>query len=715
MDFNFDFVEIIETHLSQIQIFFLSLQGIFLLTYLVLGIFIGKSKTMITWSLPSYIVIINSVLTSTNIYLQTEFLSTVKGEPLSAVMIATLFMTTVFTMIIMFVGIIFFKNILGKSYAEMIKPDDFVMGETKIWDVKNRRIITPINPQFFVVDRDSFFTNWLIFGGTGSGKTTGFGLKMFQQFFSDTRPDKKPCMVIIDIKGDMYQSTEEWEHPRKKDIDVIGFGYSAVNMLGKDKPIKLANNMMKGFASLSDDGKVSVFHEKFQERFVRAALSLLHNFVNRNREFDDIIWKKYTIQNSSTTDKDTKKANFYRLYKKREILSQKFYTMRDLYDLAADENYLLGMVSYLQEYKDYYNITDYEFTFPMGEFYNLFNAKDFGSNLMGMLSDMSVVLNADIIKYFTSEKPYDFEEAINKGKIVFINVPQGELGPAIAKLIALQFLLQFISALEKRNSAISSSGMDTERVAFCIMDEASKFMCRELESVTATNRSAKGSFVMLTQSETQFGEIYRDALAGNLRSKAIYSVGSIETAETFVKLFGEEKLWKESYSRGKGNLAGKGSSTNNATNRSNEWTSKVSVDSIIELKEDHIFLSYHCNKKTYPLQVVNVFPWYLPQFNLFPVYGFFIHFNKEPKKEEVKKLVSKLKISAKKAKTSLRGIKYYNNILFFKYASTIQCFPAKAKNLVMREAKKTKTKNTIEMYQGKMDDLAKKLKKMNLS
>ena len=63
------------------------------------------------------------------------------------------------------------------------------------------------------------------------------------------------------------------------------------------------------------------------------------------------------------------------------------------------------------------------------------------STLSGMISLMSPLVSEKVKGFFADPNPFDFVDAINRGKVIIVNVPEGSFG-TLSKLIGLVLLLQ---------------------------------------------------------------------------------------------------------------------------------------------------------------------------------------------------------------------------------------------------------------------------------
>lgn len=535
-----------------------------------------------------------------------------------------------------------FERVIRGSYKDNIEDDSYIVGSKKYW---NGQPIT--NPDFFKMPEKSLFTNIHVVGGIGSGKTTTISYPILQQILFDKRKRKKPAVFIPDIKGSIVEDILLWDHPRKDDIVILGFGYEQVNLLDSDDPLLAANNIITGFSGFKRDND-NDFYRNYQETFLRNTMVLLFEFAKRDRKFDievlqapkmlDDLWKEHSRLEKTTSPQEQqgkadkikklrKAIDHWTLKKdlsKTKIFKAEIITLEEVYEYLTDANTRAAVISHTRDYighvgkasderkhiqllqssVDYYKSTE--------------DSKKVGDYLTGLTNDISTLLTDKIKKYFTASVKFDFTKAIHDGKIIVINVPEGQFG-TLSKLIALQFLLQYQKAVLKRMDPffnIIDNGKivpyNNERLCFIILDEVQKFMCAELANFSSVSRQAKACTVALHQDLGQIPEEYQTSFLANFRTKIVLNVNDNYTSEYYSKFFGEHITKRVTNSKSKGNTGG-----GRGRSITDQREPRFYPQDIIQLKKNRAVISFYDGDQVQDSRIIELLPYYLPQYNLY--------------------------------------------------------------------------------------------------
>lgn len=649
-----------------------------------------------------------------------------------------------------------------KRYEDIISEDGIVLGVRNMPDGS-----AAINPKWFKMGWQSLFTNILVLGGIGSGKTSTVLLKFLQQICNMNK--SRPSCFVLDIKGDLFETVKLWNHSRQDDLVCYGYGYVPTNMLGSDDVLKTVDNLSKSFECLNEKGSSDVFYSGVQKDYLKMIIHLYRLFFSRpltdeanryiyNRYFmfkDDMsehMWRLFQL-GTSVQVRSFKNTPPYKrqlipfesyeydkifLNEKDAFVRADDFTIKDIYIILNDVRLSKTLYMYMREYLFYLKIVkhhwdkynDMESTLDL---YRIFVFdKSFEKNITGVKAPLSTISDKSISDYFNARnRTIDFKKDIDAGKIIFINVPEGNLGKDVARLIGILFLFQYLSALNTRNSVIG--GMDRERPVFILIDEFFKFINSELMNFTSTSRSARVCNVLLGQSLGQIPPEYKDATKSNLRTKIIFSIGDEVTAEEISRYLGEHKTVRKSTSKSYGITQSQSKSESELFDR------KIKPQDLIEMAPWKAAVSHFDGSQTLPAEIVSFPAWFHKGFNIYPVEHVFISFYNKIKVQEEeldkkgnKSIVTKIKrkpvpVTKDSAKTFLLKIKKFcsgnrikiseitvsdSNIYFaLSYRSS---FLQTSRNLIENAASKIHPSFDLTVKQYSYDELISQKKKLNL-
>lgn len=632
----------------------------------------------------------------------------------------------------------FGRKALGK-YSEKISENGLILGIRNMPDGG-----TAINPKWFFMDWKSLFTNALVLGGIGSGKTSAILLKTVQQILMMNK--KRPAVFVLDIKGDLYETVRLWNHDRHKDLVCYGYGYEPVNILGTENILKTVNNLSKGFEFLDESGsKVSYYQEK-QKDYLKFVIRLLQHFCNRpgKLETNSYIYNKYIKyrsdnskafwllistgtklqdMNFNTTPpyKDQKisldTSEFSEMIKEHEsLVTAVDFTISDIFTLLSDVHRSNGLFYYCREYLGILkNVPEFseiygscgsysDFENALADYRNFIFDKDFEKNTSGLKFPLSTLSDESISKYFNARgRAVDFRKDIDEGKVIFVNVPEGDLGSEVARLVGIQFLFQYISTLNRRNSILSE--MSKDRPVFILIDEFFKFVNKEIMNFTSTSRSAKAVNILLGQSLGQFPEEYRESLKSNLRTKIIFSIGDEVTAESMSRYLGEHVQKRRSSSRSYGPYG------STSQSEAEQFDRKIKVHNLIELKPFMAATSHFDGEKTVPAEIVSFPAWFQKGFNIFPVEYFILKFEKLETKKALEFLQT-TRNRLKKRKVKMSELTVSGNTIFFSLSYTY-IINESAVSYVLSEAGKC-GRYEIQRFSCSYDELLDRKRKLEI-
>ncbi|HOG44974.1 MAG TPA: TraM recognition domain-containing protein, partial [bacterium] len=295
--------------------------------------------------------------------------------------------------------------------------------------------------------------------------------------------------------------------------------------------------------------------------------------------------------------------------------------------------------------------------------------RDDEGHLSGMISMISPLISEKTRNFFASPEPFDFVDAINKGKIIIVNVPEGSFG-TISKLIGLVLLLQMQKTSLKRLD--SNFKINRSRFIFIILDEVQKFMCSELANFPSVSRQAKVCNMYLHQSLGQIPEQYIDDLYGNTLNKVILYVRDNRTAEYVSQNFGEKTVLKETTNESKqggtvrqgqvfaGSIKSMGKSFREEKER------RFTAHDIVHLKRNRAIISMSDGSNILESFMVDLLPFYMN--DIFPVYHFIFKFDKPLEKQTTSKMKAVLENTARNVNAEFKRFSNGDNAVYFMFA-----------------------------------------------
>lgn len=577
------------------------------------------------------------------------------------------------------------------TYADNCRKDSLLLG-VRQGDFGE----AAINPQFLFFDPKSLFGDFHIIGGKGSGKTTTFVIPPLQQILSDTS-ETRPTVFLIDAKGVLADMIDAMAHPRHDDIMIIGQNGVSGNLLDMTDPLLTANNLSLAFSNFQS-GQVNEYYKNYQETFLRNSIQFLDFFSKRDRSLDCL-----NPNNGEHT----------------YLISSGFFnfktvTISEVYTWLSDFRLKEKFLAYFEEHKT-------DFDPKMSELARYFNKtlRDDEGTLSGMISLMSPLVSEKVKGFFADPNPFDFVDAINRGKVIIVNVPEGSFG-TLSKLIGLVLLLQMQKTALKRLD--SSFKINRSRFIFIILDEVQKFMCSELANFPSVSRQAKVCNMYLHQSLGQIPHEYLDDLYGNTLNKVVLYVRDNQTAEYISENFGEKIVKKEVLSENKGGAASQGQVfgggiTSRGKSVHEERERRFTAHDIVHLKRNKAIISMSDGQNIQESFLVDLLPFYMN--DLFPIYHFIFEFSALDK-AQLPKIKAILKNTANSVNAEFKRFAAGGNAFYFMFAFknpvkkevVEQLFESMRKGLQKYETKAEGFK--AEMFQGDLDTVIEKKSLANI-
>ena len=368
----------------------------------------------------------------------------------------------------------------------------------------------------------SLYQNIFITGTIGTGKTSSAMYPFTKQLISyeHNNENKKLGMLILDVKGNYYQKVLEFAKEFNREDDVITIelnGKYTYNPLDKPnlKPSILANRLKTILLLFSQNNSESYWLDK-SSQILEECIKLCRLYNENYVTFQEL-HKLVTV------------PNYY--LEKTVLLRQKFLENK----LNQNEIYdLLSSLTFFE--KEFLSLDQRTSSILKSEITRMTNT---------FISDY------DVLKTFSPTKQnqnfYGFEEVLQKGKIVVLNMNSNEytnLSKMIAAYLKLDFQTDVMTRLTKESNFRTACFISDEYAEYCTATDANFF---------AQSREAKCINIVATQSYTSLLNTLHDESAvkviiQNLINKLWFRNDDIFTIESAQKQIGKED--KEKISRG---------------------------------------------------------------------------------------------------------------------------------------------------------------------
>ena len=381
-----------------------------------------------------------------------------------------------------------------------------------------------LNPSWARIPEKGLYGNIIAFGGIGSGKTASVANPIMRQImeFASYKPSKKMGGLVLDVKGDFaaFVINLAKEYHRTDDVIIIkpngDYSWNPINE-PETKPETLAGSLLAVYQNVSADTGTGE-----QAWVSQGVLKLLTHTIGLLREFRGYItihdcneWISDIANGDLTTvDKAIKRwdARKDKQDSERYLHHKRFFT----HEWPAESDRSRGV--YVSATK---NVTS---LFSVPEVKETFSPREAKINFPG------------------------FEEIINKGNIVIIDMPDSEYGVlanAVGTLLKLSFQRAVLSRIPR---AKKDKTVNTTRSLFFICDEYQKFVSvsgsagEGDEQFYALSRQAKNFSLVLTQSPmsliSKIGDDAARVMFASLRTKLFLSMIEPNDAELAAKTLG---------------------------------------------------------------------------------------------------------------------------------------------------------------------------------
>lgn len=364
------------------------------------------------------------------------------------------------------------------------------------------------------IPEKGLYQNILITGTIGSGKTSSamypFTKQLIEYKAEDTK--EKIAMLVLDVKGNYFEKVNEFAKNSGREEDVIEINLSGnikYNPLDKPEltPIVLANRLKTILELFNRESSESYWLDK-AEQIIAEAIKFCRIYNDGYVSF----------------------AELHKLIMFPDYYKEKLHITKEKFEKGI-----------LQE-KDVYNLLSC-INFFEKEFFSLDERTQ--SILKSEVSRITNIFISDyqVSKTFCPEKEkinfYGFEQALDKGKIVVLNMNIAEY-KNLSKIIAAYLKLDFQGCVLNR----LNNGKIRRKTTF-ISDEYQEYVTTTDSDFFAQSREAKCINIIATQSYTSLQNSLKDdasvkVIIQSLINKFWFRTDDNFTIEEIQKLIGKE-------------------------------------------------------------------------------------------------------------------------------------------------------------------------------
>ena len=371
------------------------------------------------------------------------------------------------------------------------------------------------------IPENGLYQNFLITGTIGSGKTSSAMYPFTRQLlkYNSSNRNNKIGMLILDVKGNYYNQVKKYANAYNldKDLIVLELGSNIFyNPLHKPnlKARVLANRLKTILLLFSENNSESYWLDKAEE-VLSECIKLCRLYNHGYVTFVEL--HKLITQ-----------PNYYR--EKIKVLRDLFISSKFNYNQIYELNASLDFFE-----KEFQNLDDRTKGIIISEITRITN---------------TFVSDYDVMNTFCAPKEKltfsGFEEVLNKGKIVVLNMNIFEYN-ALSKIIATYLKLDFQTEVMYRLSK------NIVKTSAFICDEYDKFASKTDCEFFSLSREAKCINIVSTQSYSSLKTTLKDeatvkVIVQNLINKIWFRTDDIFTIEEAQKQLGKEDKEKVSKS-----------------------------------------------------------------------------------------------------------------------------------------------------------------------
>ncbi len=393
-------------------------------------------------------------------------------------------------------------------------------------------------PEWLIMDKYGLYTGLIILGATGTGKTSACAYPFLDQLarYKRDEPEERIGGLILDVKGDFWNEASLIlkRNGRESDIVIIepgsGYYFNPVNYPHLDSKI-------------------------IAERLY----SVLEN-MNSNDGRQDSFWKDKSINLLSHSINLVRSCMGYA-------------TLSDVYEMISDEIELKNLLGYAENLIKTYSKTGRgrdnqtsgrDLNSDLNEI-KLSAAYFNGSDYAGLDERTKTIIKSESLRVCSDFiKPVfknafcapaekinftGFQDAVNKGKIVILNMPESKYG-LTGKIIGIMLKLDYFrTVLNRVYMSLIDKSVNVERPVLFLCDEYQNYVTSgDIESDAeffARCRQSKAINIVLSQSYSSLklklgSEEKLNSLIGNIRSSIWLSLSDDYSKEKASKICDKE-------------------------------------------------------------------------------------------------------------------------------------------------------------------------------
>ncbi|MHB8232590.1 MAG: type IV secretory system conjugative DNA transfer family protein [bacterium] len=381
-------------------------------------------------------------------------------------------------------------------------------------------------PDWLIMDKNGLYTGIIVFGATGTGKTSACAYPFLDQLAKHKKDefDERIGGLILDVKGDFWKEASLIlnRNGREGDIVIIepgsGYYFNPVHYPHLDSKI-IAERLYSVLENMnSNDGRQDSFWKDKSINLLSNAISLIRSCLG-------------------------------------------YVTLSDAYEILSDENKLKNLLAHAESL---IKTKQPDLKLDINEIKlvkSYFAGADFAGldeRTKAIIKSESLRVCSDFIKpafketFCAPEEKLNFpgfQEAVNNGKIVILNMPESKYG-LTGKIIGIMLKLDYFrTVLNRVYKSLTDNSVNVKRPLLFICDEYQNYVTSgDIESDAeffARCRQSRAINIVLTQSYSSLklklgSEEKLNSLIGNIRSSIWLSLGDDYSREKASKICDKE-------------------------------------------------------------------------------------------------------------------------------------------------------------------------------
>ena len=330
---------------------------------------------------------------------------------------------------------------------------------------------TPIKRFFtrrlpFIIHDSDLARHGYIRGKTGSGKSEFLKLLIYSILIN-----KKSSIVIIEPHGDLSEQVAMWNEFKEEK--------------NKDRLIYINPYLQDGFTP-------SINPFELKEKSEINILTLTEQLI---LAFEGLLGKEFTSNMEGVLK-----------YCIPVLLIRGGYSLIDLKRFVTDGDnddlVSLGVKSKNKQAKDF--------------FINDFQSKKLDSTKSSLSMRLATLLASPVFtRLLTGSDSFDFEEAINSGKVIIFNLSKGLLGKDTSNAYG-RFLVAMVQFFAFKRASIPE---DERPNTYLFIDEFQNYICKDMKEILAETRKYKLFMILANQYLKQIDQDTQNAILENTQVK----------------------------------------------------------------------------------------------------------------------------------------------------------------------------------------------------